>query len=86
MDHRIGRIDLIAWQNRKTRRARPGAGGATLLILTAAMVGLAGVVAQAVGWIHLPASLTLAPAALVLAAAGLQMIAVLRGVLVWIAG
>ncbi len=85
MDHRLGRIDLIAWQNRKTRRTRPGASGVTLLLLLAAVVGLAGVVAEAVGWIHLPAPLALAPAALVLMAAGVQVIAVLRGVLVWIA-
>jgi hypothetical protein len=86
MDHRLGQIHLIAWQTRKTRRLKPGASGWTLLALTCACLGLVGAVAEAVGWVHLPGLAASVPAALVLLAFTLQLGAMLRGVLAWIAG
>jgi hypothetical protein len=86
MDHRLGRIDLIRWQGRRqTRRTRP-VGGWTLLLFCVALIGLSGAAAQALGWISLPPTLAAAPAALVLLAAGVQVVALLRGVAAWIAG
>jgi hypothetical protein len=86
MDHRLGRIDLIAWQGRRqVRRTRP-VGGWTLLLFVVALVGLCGAGAQAMNWISLPPVLAAAPAILVLVAAGVQVVALLRGVAAWIAG
>jgi hypothetical protein len=86
MDHRLGQIDLIAWQGRRQiRRTRP-VGGWTVLLFFVALAGLSGAGAQAMGWISLPPVLAGAPAALVLLAAGIQVVALLRGVAAWIAG
>lgn len=86
MDHQLGRIGLINWQSRRNRRASPGVGLGTAVLVACALFGMITMAAQAVGWLHLTGLWVWTPAGLILAAISVQLFAILRAVLLWFAG
>lgn len=85
MDHRFGQVDLIRWQSRRGRRARPAVGLWTFILVASVIVGTAAMAAQAAGLLHLPDPFAGAPALLVVLAIVAQAIAWVRAALAWLA-
>ncbi len=85
MDRDIGRIELISWQ-RQALRGRRGPRIATVLLLGAEVLGVLLAWIEVAGGLPPFGPLMLAPLALVLPAAGLQVIALARRGAAWLAG
>ena len=86
MDHQFGRIDLVTWQGRRNRRLKTGVSPWTILLVVCAVLGAAAMTAQGEGWVHWTGPVAAAPAALVLIALSVQLVAVARAALTWLAG
>ena len=86
MDHNLGRIDLVTWQGRQNRRIKSGVGMGTILLAVAALIGMVLTVSQLAGWIVWTGPLALAPGGLLLLALSVQVVAVVRAALTWLAG
>ena len=86
MDHQLGRIDLICWQGRRNRRAKPGVTPWTILLVACAVLGASAMAAQGAGWVHWTGRLAGIPAGLLLVAVSAQLVAVARAGLLWLVG
>lgn len=85
-DTQLGGISLIRWQGRRNRRGKSGIAAWTVVLALCALAGAAMMAAQATGWLHWTGLLALVPAGLVLLAISVQLLAVARAALAWLAG
>lgn len=83
---RFGDAGLVRWQGRGNRRARRGVSLWTWICAVCAVAGAALMAAQMAGALHWTGAAAAAPAGLMLAAISLQLLAVARAVLAWLAG
>ncbi len=86
MEQRIGSIDLVSWQDRRNRRARPGVPAWAVVVGLAALSGGAALVAQVCGLPAWAAGLAAVSAGFVLLAICAQLLTVARAAVAWIVG
>jgi hypothetical protein len=83
MDHQLGRINLIRWQGRKTRRGAAGGSLWPLLIVTCAVFVGVIVAIQAAGWVHWTGPVAFVPAVLLVLILSAPLLAMGRAILTW---
>lgn len=76
---------MIRWQERRSRH-RKGPSIWTVLLALFALAGAAGMGAEAAGWTHLTGMAAYGPGFLLLLAVSMQVLAVLRAGIRWLAG
>ncbi len=86
MHYRKGRIDLVRWQERTGRAAKPMVSGWAVFQIVCALAGFATLAAQATGALKWSLPWEAASAGLVLLAISGPVIAGIRAVLTWIVG
>lgn len=86
MDFDAGGPGVISWQNRRKRSASPKLGPIGTVMTVLALLGVAVVAGQMIGWLHWRGPLAFAPAALVLILANAPIIAAVRAAFGWLGG
>jgi hypothetical protein len=76
---------MIRWQERRSRH-RKGVSAWTVLLVLFALTGVVGMRAEAAGWIQLTGMAAYGPSFLLLLAVSMQVLAVLRAGVRWLAG
>ena len=86
MEHRLGSIGLVSWQDCRNRRSRPGVPLWAAVLVSGALTGGAALAALASGLVTWVGPLAVVSAGLVLLAICSQVLTVARAAVAWIVG